>query len=139
MNDQSLVEIISRGIDCLPRDLDGLEARLLFSRLKPKRRDHIRRLAGKNFRCQHVGEREPLRLIGAEVVETDVEGVAAGILGSYWKEIALRPDMHEGREVIPTMLRAKSLHQVILRPRKQRLHGACIVTICESICPHESP
>ncbi|MGA9846313.1 MAG: hypothetical protein WBQ45_01595, partial [Roseiarcus sp.] len=81
MDDESLVEVVGCRIDCLARDLNGLEPRLLFLRLEPKRRDHLGRLAGQNFRCKHVGEREPLWLVGAEVVEADIEGVTARILG----------------------------------------------------------
>ena len=108
---KSLVEIVGRGIDCLACDLDGLEARLLSLRLEPKRRDHLRRLAGQNFRRKHVGEREPLRLVGAEIVEADVEGVAARILRSDREEVALRSDLHQCGQIVPAVLRAKLLHQ----------------------------
>ena len=68
-----------------------------------------------------------------------VEGVAAWILRSDRKEVALRPDMHQGREVTPTTLRAKPLHQVVARAGEQRLDRPCVVAIGDAIGPDEAP
>jgi hypothetical protein len=106
MNDQSLVKVVGRRIDCLACYIDGLEPFLRTLRSETYRPDELRRSPCENLGRKHVGKREPLRLVGAEIVESNVEGVASRVFCPDWEEVIPRPHLNQRGQVFPTVFLA---------------------------------
>ena len=111
----SLVEVVGRGINCLAGYVDGLEPLLRALWFEAYRPDHLRRPPCENLGREHVGKREPLRLVGAEIVEPNVEGVASRVFCPDREEVIPRPHLNQRGQVFPTVLLAQMLQQLLSR------------------------
>jgi hypothetical protein len=112
---RALIKVVGCGIDCLAGYVDGLEPPLLALRSKTYCPDHLWRSACENLGREHVGKREPLRLVGAEIVESNVEGVASRVFCPDREKVILRPYLNQRGQVFPTVFLAQMLHQLLSR------------------------